>query len=345
MSDPILLVLASLADGDKHGYAMMEDIHRFANIRLGPGTLYGAITRLEQRGWIRPLKIAGSPATLLHHSRRPAASRRATSEPRSGCQDRADQAEAGMKRVIRFVVGLYPARWRRRYGVEFDALLGDIIPRWRDLFDVLKGALEMQIRIGTLGKSVAVFGVACALLAGAVSLTLSDMYRSLVLIHVQKAEVQTSTLVAYRSELTHAVDRALSQESLLSIMEREHLYERERVNKPMDDAINKMRQNIRIVVKSADTFEVSFDYTDAVRAQQTTRDLIAKLMYELVHGPAGDLTHDYLLQTFEIRDEPTMPQRPVSPNRTVITSFGLGVGILLGAVAAWVRRPTAEGLV
>jgi len=55
MSDPTLLVLASLADGEKHGYAMMEDIQRFANVRLGPGTLYGAITRLEQRGWIRPV--------------------------------------------------------------------------------------------------------------------------------------------------------------------------------------------------------------------------------------------------------------------------------------------------
>ena len=54
MSDPSILVLASLADGDKHGYAMMEDIRRFAGVRLGPGTLYGAITRLEQRGWIRP---------------------------------------------------------------------------------------------------------------------------------------------------------------------------------------------------------------------------------------------------------------------------------------------------
>jgi DNA-binding PadR family transcriptional regulator len=58
MNDPILLVLASLADGDKHGYAMMEDIQRFAKTRLGPGTLYGAITRLEERGWIRPLKSA-----------------------------------------------------------------------------------------------------------------------------------------------------------------------------------------------------------------------------------------------------------------------------------------------
>jgi DNA-binding PadR family transcriptional regulator len=57
-SDPTLLVLASLAGGDKHGYAMMEDVQRFAGVRLGPGTLYGAITRLEQRGLIRALKSA-----------------------------------------------------------------------------------------------------------------------------------------------------------------------------------------------------------------------------------------------------------------------------------------------
>jgi DNA-binding PadR family transcriptional regulator len=55
MTEPTLLVLASLADGDKHGYAMMDDIAAFAGVRLGPGTLYGAITRLEERGWIRGL--------------------------------------------------------------------------------------------------------------------------------------------------------------------------------------------------------------------------------------------------------------------------------------------------
>jgi DNA-binding PadR family transcriptional regulator len=60
MTDPTLLVLSSLANGDKHGYAMMEDIQRFAGVRLGPGTLYGAITRLEQRGWIRPVNSPGS---------------------------------------------------------------------------------------------------------------------------------------------------------------------------------------------------------------------------------------------------------------------------------------------
>ncbi len=54
-SDPPLLVLASLASGPKHGHAMIEDIARLCGTRLGPGTLYGAIARLEQMGWIEPL--------------------------------------------------------------------------------------------------------------------------------------------------------------------------------------------------------------------------------------------------------------------------------------------------
>ena len=55
MSDPTLLVLSSLAEGDKHGYLIMQDVEAFAQVRMGPGTLYGAITRLEERGWIAPV--------------------------------------------------------------------------------------------------------------------------------------------------------------------------------------------------------------------------------------------------------------------------------------------------
>lgn len=54
-SDPPLLVLASLANGPKHGHAMIEDIAGICGTRLGPGTLYGAIARLEAQGWIEPL--------------------------------------------------------------------------------------------------------------------------------------------------------------------------------------------------------------------------------------------------------------------------------------------------
>lgn len=51
-SEPALLILISLAEGPKHGYAMTDDIARLADVRLGPGTLYGALTRLEARGLI-----------------------------------------------------------------------------------------------------------------------------------------------------------------------------------------------------------------------------------------------------------------------------------------------------
>ena len=54
-SDPPLLVLASLADGPKHGHAMIDDIAQMCGTRLGPGTLYGAIARLEREELIEPL--------------------------------------------------------------------------------------------------------------------------------------------------------------------------------------------------------------------------------------------------------------------------------------------------
>jgi DNA-binding PadR family transcriptional regulator len=54
-TDPSLLVLASLAEGPKHGYAITTDVEQLAGVRLGPGTLYGALARLEGRGLIEAL--------------------------------------------------------------------------------------------------------------------------------------------------------------------------------------------------------------------------------------------------------------------------------------------------
>lgn len=56
--DATLLILTSLAGGPKHGYAMIEDIASITGARLGPGTLYGAIGRLEADGLIEALKSA-----------------------------------------------------------------------------------------------------------------------------------------------------------------------------------------------------------------------------------------------------------------------------------------------
>ncbi len=73
-TDPGLLVLTSLADGPKHGYAITRDVEQIAGVRLGPGTLYGALSRLEGNGLIeslpaedrrRPYRLTSAGAAAL----------------------------------------------------------------------------------------------------------------------------------------------------------------------------------------------------------------------------------------------------------------------------------------
>ena len=54
-SDRSILILTSLADAPKHGYALIKDIEGFAGIRLGAGTLYGALAALERDGLVEAL--------------------------------------------------------------------------------------------------------------------------------------------------------------------------------------------------------------------------------------------------------------------------------------------------
>ncbi len=53
--DASVLILTSLADGPKHGYALIQDIKGFSGVQLGPGTLYGALDRLDRLGLIAEL--------------------------------------------------------------------------------------------------------------------------------------------------------------------------------------------------------------------------------------------------------------------------------------------------
>jgi DNA-binding PadR family transcriptional regulator len=71
---PATLVLSSLAEGPKHGYALTKDIEQFAGVHLAPGTLYAALDRLVEHGLIegleavgrrRPYKITAEGATAL----------------------------------------------------------------------------------------------------------------------------------------------------------------------------------------------------------------------------------------------------------------------------------------
>jgi len=58
LSAPVFHILIALADGDQHGYAIMQDVaaRTGGKIRLSPGTLYGAIKRLLEDGLIQELE-------------------------------------------------------------------------------------------------------------------------------------------------------------------------------------------------------------------------------------------------------------------------------------------------
>jgi DNA-binding PadR family transcriptional regulator len=73
-AEPALSILVSLSDGPKHGYAIMTDVEAFSGAPMGPGTLYGALARLERRGLIealepeerrRPYRLTALGATTL----------------------------------------------------------------------------------------------------------------------------------------------------------------------------------------------------------------------------------------------------------------------------------------
>jgi DNA-binding PadR family transcriptional regulator len=73
-AEPSLYILVSLSNGPKHGYAIMSDVEEMSGSPLGPGTLYGALARLEKRGLIealepedrrRPYRLTGLGATTV----------------------------------------------------------------------------------------------------------------------------------------------------------------------------------------------------------------------------------------------------------------------------------------
>ena len=73
-AEPSLYILVSLAAGPRHGYAIMTDVEEISGSPMGPGTLYGALARLERRGLIealepedrrRPYRLTALGATTL----------------------------------------------------------------------------------------------------------------------------------------------------------------------------------------------------------------------------------------------------------------------------------------
>ena len=143
-SGPATLILTSLAESSKHGYALTKDIDEFAGVYLAPGTLYAALDRLVELGLIeglepvgrrRPYKLTALGVTSLRSAFGSTAPRRRRwSSPSFGCVDNAmNRPVRNARRLLRW----YPRSWRETHEAEFLALLEDSMsdrPFWPGRF-------------------------------------------------------------------------------------------------------------------------------------------------------------------------------------------------------------------
>ena len=112
-----------------------------------------------------------------------------------------------MRTLLRSVIWLYPASWRRRYARELSALLDDIEPGGRALADLLLEALTMRIATFRL------IPVACALtgvlIAVAITASGPDVYASAATLRLSEADSanpQSSVAPALADVLNRAKD-------------------------------------------------------------------------------------------------------------------------------------------
>jgi hypothetical protein len=213
-----------------------------------------------------------------------------------------------MSGALQSLILLYPRAWRDRYGSEFRALLDDIPPTWRTLFDVFGGALKMQIKIWSPWKIVAAFAIVGVLGSAAFTLTIPARY------------VSTAVINGSEQELITSIQRVESRQSLTQLIVEENLYPSERAHIPIEEVIAQMKQkdiNIRLIGGQA--FAVSFSSADAEQAQRTTQ----RLASQLVGGNIG-----------RVVDPAKLPVAPVSPRLSKNLVMGLIAGMVLGSLFA-----------
>jgi uncharacterized protein involved in exopolysaccharide biosynthesis len=241
-----------------------------------------------------------------------------------------------MKRLLRLAARLYPAAWRDRYGVEFQALLDETKPSWRDVVDVLNGGLQMRLRRAHPALTVAVFGIAGAVGAGAIAFSTTNRFESTGTMIVRPGDPSTASKTARLENVMPRLARdAFSRDTLMYIIEKDHLYRSERAQSSTEDVVNRMRGDIGIQLISRSIVQVSFTSADFRQTQQVADDLMRQIVRSNLYEGSGSVV--------QLIDPPDEPQVSVSPRRVAVASLcGLGGGALIGTLIRLLRRRVSQ---
>ena len=235
-----------------------------------------------------------------------------------------------MRRLIEFLARLYPKTWRERYGAEFGALLEDVPPDWRTSGNIVKGAIEMQLKTWNVKRIFLAAELAGLLAAAGILLAIPRQYASEAVLRVRSANA---------TEMADAVmdvmGQVLSQRSLSAIVDSEALYPRERARMPIEGVIERMKRRLEITpIRSSNlalsAFSIKFTYEDPSKAQRVVNDLA----YRFINGgtrAGSDLSLGVL-------DAASVPKSPVSPDRAMIIGWGAAGGAAVGLILTFALR-------
>ena len=132
-SDRSVLVLTSLSSGPRHGrHALIKDIETFSGVSSGPGSLYGAIAKLEEAGLIEPMPGEGRRKPYRITGKGAADLRAQLEQSHADFEGRARSARRSRWSGVTPLVRLAACRctqpwWRRRYGDETDDLVEQML--------------------------------------------------------------------------------------------------------------------------------------------------------------------------------------------------------------------------
>jgi uncharacterized protein involved in exopolysaccharide biosynthesis len=184
-----------------------------------------------------------------------------------------------------------------------------------------------------------------AIAAGAVSFTIPRRYVSTAMMRLTPPAVAGEPAWQIEAEAAHRLPEmrgeVLSRQSLTEIIERPaiDLYRQERATQPLEDVMVDMRRDIHIELVPAParaqgriplTLRVTFEYPDPVKAQAVVRHLSARLS-QLKSGTAGS-------GLAEVLTPASLPEKPSQPDRLAIVAIGLGAGLAIGILFAFLHR-------
>jgi hypothetical protein len=249
-----------------------------------------------------------------------------------------------VKRLLKFLARLYPSAWRNRYAAEFEALLDDRTPRTRDAFDVLLGALKMQMTKWSFTRitlATCVFGLLAAI---AISFAVPRRYVSqgVILVDTEIAQDGLDTILA------NITKEVLNKSSVVPIIQKYNLYSGETSGMSPDAIINQMRKNITIrPVRPAQSthglpgFVINFSYPEPHIAQQVDADLVSLFTAANLRRRIASASEDGPRKrdvTFLVMDASTLPQKPGFPKRSLFGAGGLLAGLAAGLMLAFTAR-------